>query len=103
PTFGYSDDAGRQHAVWFLDAVTLHNQLRVADGFRPMGYALWRMGGEDPLTWTLLRHPFGALKTDKLSDLVPGQDVDFDGTGEVLRVSDIPRPGHRTLTVDPGT
>jgi spore germination protein YaaH len=47
PTFGYEDDAGRRHAVWFLDASTLHNQIRVADGFRPMGYALWRMGGED--------------------------------------------------------
>ena len=103
PTFGYMDDAGRTHAVWFLDAVTLHNQLRVADGFRPMGYALWRMGGEDPLTWTLMRHQFGALKPDKLSDLTPGQDVDFDGTGEVLRVTDIPRAGHRTLTVDPAS
>jgi cellulose synthase/poly-beta-1,6-N-acetylglucosamine synthase-like glycosyltransferase/peptidoglycan/xylan/chitin deacetylase (PgdA/CDA1 family)/spore germination protein YaaH len=103
PNFDYMDDAGRRHSVWFLDAVTLHNQLKVADGFRPMGYALWRMGGEDPLTWTLMRHAYGALKPDGLSDLAPGQDVDFDGTGEVLRVTDIPRAGHRTLSVDPDT
>ena len=103
PTYGYSDDAGRMHAVWFLDAVTLHNQIRVADGFRPMGYALWRMGGEDPLTWTLMRHAYGAVNPGGLSDLAPGQGVDFDGTGEVLRVTDIPRAGHRTLGLDAAT
>ncbi|HEX7945380.1 MAG TPA: glycosyltransferase [Phenylobacterium sp.] len=103
PTFAYQDDQGREHTVWFLDAVTLHNQLKVADGFRPMGYALWRMGGEDPLNWTLMRHAYGALKPDGLSDLTPGQDVNFDGTGEVLRVTDIPRAGHRTLDVDKDT
>ncbi|WP_293900762.1 glycosyltransferase [Phenylobacterium sp.] len=100
PTFGYSDDNGRNHVVWFLDAVTLHNQIHVADGFRPMGYALWRMGGEDPLNWTLMRHEYGGVRANKLSDLTPGQDVDFDGTGEVLKVTDIPRAGHRTLTMD---
>jgi len=103
PTFAYEDDAGRRHAVWFLDAVTLHNQLRVADGFRPLGYALWRMGGEDPLSWTLMRHNYGAVRADGLSNLSPGQDVDFDGTGEVLAVTNTPRAGHRTLTIDPAT
>lgn len=103
PTYGYMDDKGRRHEVWFLDAVTLHNQIRVADAFRPMGYALWRMGGEDPLSWTLMEHAYGTLKPDKLSGLQPGQDVDFNGTGEVLRVSDIPRAGHRTLGIDPAT
>lgn len=103
PTFRYADDAGRDHEVWFLDAVTLHNQLRVADAFRPMGYALWRMGGEDPLNWTLLRHSYGSIRAEGLADLTPGQDVDFDGTGEVLRVTDVPRPGHRTLQIDAAT
>ena len=101
PTFGYEDDVGRTHAVWFLDAVTLHNQLKVADSYRPMGYAVWRMGGEDPLIWTLLRHAYGAVRSDGLSNLAPGQNVDFDGTGEVLRVTDIPKAGHRTLGLDP--
>ncbi|MBU1375269.1 MAG: glycosyltransferase [Alphaproteobacteria bacterium] len=100
PMFAYEDDTGRRHEVWFLDAVTLHNQLHVADGFRPMGYALWRMGGEDPLSWTLMRHQYGALRPDGLSALAPGQDVDFDGTGEVLAVTNEPRAGHRTLQID---
>lgn len=103
PTFAYQDDAGRRHAVWFLDAATLHNQLKVADGFRPLGYALWRMGGEDPQSWSLMRHEYGAIGAAGLSTLAPGQDVDFDGTGEILAVTNTPRPGHRTLQVDPAT
>ncbi len=103
PTFGYQDDAGRDHAVWFLDAATVYNQIKVADGFRPMGYALWRMGGEDPLIWKVFRHEWGAARADGLEVLEPGQDVNFDGTGEVLRVEDEPRPGRRALTLDPAT
>jgi len=103
PTFGYQDDAGRKHAVWFLDAATLYNQIKVGDGFRPMGYALWRMGGEDQQDWKLLRHDYGAARPDGLEVLRPGQDVDFDGTGEVLRVEETPKPGRRTLQLDPDT
>ncbi|MDB5423143.1 MAG: polysaccharide deacetylase, partial [Phenylobacterium sp.] len=103
PTYGYSDDAGRKHAVWFLDAPTLFNQIKVADGFKPMGYALWRMGGEDPLIWKVFRHEWGQASAQGLETLRPGQDVNFDGTGEVLRVEDTPKPGRRTLTLDPDT
>ncbi|MBW8816522.1 MAG: glycosyltransferase [Caulobacterales bacterium] len=103
PTFQYVDDSQRHHVVWFLDAVTLHNQINVADAFRPMGYALWRMGGEDPLAWTIMRHDYGRAPTNQLSDLTPGQDVDFDGTGEVLKVTDIPRAGHRNLNIEPNS
>src|SRR5699024_4008643 len=103
PTFGYADDAGRKHAVWFLDGPTLFNQIKVADGFRPMGYALWRMGGEDPSDWKLLRHEFGRADATGLETLQPGQDVDFDGTGEVLSVESIPKAGRRALQTDAAT
>ncbi|HEV2532700.1 glycosyltransferase [Phenylobacterium sp.] len=102
PHFDYDAD-GRRHTVWFLDASTLFNQIKVADGFRPMGYALWRMGGEDQLIWKLLRHGFGQASPQGLDVLQPGQDVNFDGQGEVLHVSDVPRPGHRGLEFDPDT
>jgi cellulose synthase/poly-beta-1,6-N-acetylglucosamine synthase-like glycosyltransferase/spore germination protein YaaH/peptidoglycan/xylan/chitin deacetylase (PgdA/CDA1 family) len=103
PSYGYVDDAGRKHSVWYLDAATLFNQVHVADGFRPMGYALWRMGGEDQLVWKLMRHEFGQVSPAGLDQLQPGQDVDFDGYGEVLRVEDTPKPGHRRLEMDPDT
>lgn len=103
PTFGYKDDDGSKHAVWFLDAATVFNQVRVADGFRPMGYALWRMGGEDPQVWNVMRHAYGQASRKGLDTLKPGQEVTFDGGGEVLRVEDVPRSGHRRLEIDPDT
>jgi cellulose synthase/poly-beta-1,6-N-acetylglucosamine synthase-like glycosyltransferase/peptidoglycan/xylan/chitin deacetylase (PgdA/CDA1 family)/spore germination protein YaaH len=103
PMFSYADDAGRKHEVWFLDAPTLYNQIKVADGFRPMGYALWRMGGEDQLDWKLLRHDYGKASPVGLDVLQSGQDVNFDGTGEVLSVEAIPTRGRRALVNDPAT
>jgi cellulose synthase/poly-beta-1,6-N-acetylglucosamine synthase-like glycosyltransferase/peptidoglycan/xylan/chitin deacetylase (PgdA/CDA1 family)/spore germination protein YaaH len=103
PTYGYVDDAGRHHSVWYLDASTLHNQMKVADDFRPMGYALWRMGGEDQLVWKLMRHQYGHISSSGLDLLQPGQDVNFDGSGEVLRIENTPTPGHRRIDIDPDT
>jgi cellulose synthase/poly-beta-1,6-N-acetylglucosamine synthase-like glycosyltransferase/peptidoglycan/xylan/chitin deacetylase (PgdA/CDA1 family) len=103
PTFGYVDDAGRRHAVWYLDAATLFNEIRVADDFGPRGYALWRMGGEDQQVWRLMRHDYGRASAAGLEQLPPGQDVNFDGAGEVLKVKDTPRPGHRGIEIDPDT
>ncbi|MDB5417014.1 MAG: polysaccharide deacetylase [Phenylobacterium sp.] len=101
PTYGYQDDAGRRHAVWYLDAATVFNQMRVSDDFRPLGYALWRMGGEDQLVWKLMRHDYGRASAQGLDLLKPGQDVNFDGSGEVLRVENTPTPGHRRIDIDP--
>src|SRR5579859_402983 len=103
PTFGYQDDAGRKHVVWFLDAPTLFNQIKVADGFRPLGYALWRMGAEDGLDYQVLRHEYGHAKPDGLEMLRPGGGVEFDGQGEVLHVQSIPAPGRRSLEIDSDT
>jgi cellulose synthase/poly-beta-1,6-N-acetylglucosamine synthase-like glycosyltransferase/spore germination protein YaaH/peptidoglycan/xylan/chitin deacetylase (PgdA/CDA1 family) len=102
PHFDYSEE-GRDHSVWFLDASTIFNQVKVGDGFRPMGYAVWRMGGEDQLVWKVLRHDYGQVSPQGLDVLKPGQDVNFDGQGEVLHVSDTPHPGHRGLEFDPDT
>ena len=104
PTFAYQDDQGLKHTVWFLDAPTLFNQIKVADGFRPMGYALWRMGGEDQLDWQVLRHDYGQSKPDGLERLKPGVNVDLsDGKGEILHVDSIPTPGRRSLEIDSDT
>jgi cellulose synthase/poly-beta-1,6-N-acetylglucosamine synthase-like glycosyltransferase/spore germination protein YaaH/peptidoglycan/xylan/chitin deacetylase (PgdA/CDA1 family) len=104
PTFGYQDDAGLKHAVWFLDAPTLFNQIKVADGFRPLGYGIWRMGGEDQLVWQVLRHDYGKGRPDGLEVLKPGANVDLtDGKGEILHVDAIPTPGRRSLEIDSDT
>jgi len=52
PTFDYADDDDKRHHVWFMDAVTVFNQMVVARPLQPRGFALWRMGSEDPSLWT---------------------------------------------------
>ncbi|WP_374573858.1 glycosyltransferase [Phenylobacterium sp.] len=103
PEFGYVDENGRRHDVWFLDAATFYNQIRVGDLFHPLGYALWRLGSEDPGIWKVFPHPYGGASAKGLETLTPGQGVDFDGSGEVLKVTAQPTPGQRSLTQDPST
>ncbi len=102
-TYGYQDETGRDHQVWLLDAAATFNQIKVADAFRPLGYGLWRLGSEDPGVWSLLPHAYGRVSAGGLSVLAPGQDVDFDGGGEVLKVTAQPTPGRRTVTTDAAT
>ncbi len=101
PTYSYADENDEQHAVWFLDAPTLFNEIKVADDYRPRGYGLWRMGLEDPGVWSILPHAYGAAVSKGMTFLPPAEDVDFDGNGEVLHVSATPTSGKRTLTMDP--
>lgn len=103
PTFAYKDDVGRNHSVWFLDAVAAFNEIHAADAWRPMGYGLWRLGSEDPGVWSVLHRDYAAPAPDALKTVRAGLDVDFDGTGEVLKVTTTPVPGARTLVIDPAT
>ena len=103
PTFGYLDDDGTKHVVWFLDAATVFNEIKVGDDYRPRGYALWRMGAEDPGVWDFFRQPYGSGKPASLQTVAPGTDVKFDGKGEVLHVAETPAPGARHIEIDPDT
>ncbi|MGH6957633.1 MAG: glycosyl hydrolase family 18 protein, partial [Caulobacteraceae bacterium] len=62
PTFSYMNDDGSRHVVWFLDATTIFNEIKVADDYRPRGYALWYMGEEDPALWNYFRQPYGTIR-----------------------------------------
>lgn len=103
PTFEYTEDDGSHHQVWFLDAVTVYNQMRVARDYYPAGFALWRLGSEDPSLWSV----FGAQpQTDSLSGLLQiryGYDIDFEGTGEILQVTAEPHDGAREIKIEPST
>jgi cellulose synthase/poly-beta-1,6-N-acetylglucosamine synthase-like glycosyltransferase/peptidoglycan/xylan/chitin deacetylase (PgdA/CDA1 family)/spore germination protein YaaH len=99
PTFEYDDEDESHHSVWFLDAVTAYNQMRAASGFRPAGFAIWRLGSEDPSVWSLLGGT-PATSADTLKRIVYGYQVDFEGTGEILKVVSRPQDGWRNLDVD---
>jgi cellulose synthase/poly-beta-1,6-N-acetylglucosamine synthase-like glycosyltransferase/spore germination protein YaaH/peptidoglycan/xylan/chitin deacetylase (PgdA/CDA1 family) len=103
PHYAYVDDQQRKHVVWFLDAATLFNQVKVTAPFRPLGYALWRMGAEDPAVWQFFKQPFDTARPVGLETIAAGVGVDFDGTGEVLHVDTAPKPGRRTIELDPDT
>ena len=100
--FEYDEEDGSHHTVWFLDAVTAFNQMRAATGFKPAGFAVWRLGSEDPSIWSILGPTNGSA--DALHQINYGYLVDFEGNGELLNVvSSEPQPGSRTLDIDPQT
>ncbi len=103
PGFEYQDDDQRKHVVWFLDAATVYNQIKIADAYRPQGYGMWRMGDEDPSVWRYYKQPYGSAKPTGLEIISPSQAVTFDGTGEILHVDASPTGGRRTVEIDPET
>ncbi|MGE5264411.1 MAG: glycosyltransferase [Acidobacteriota bacterium] len=103
PTFEYTDDNNKLHHVWYLDAVTTFDQLAQAQPYGPRGFALWRLGSEDPSIWQVLEHrnKLDASSADGLRDLHYGYDIDYEGRGEVLKVTATPSDGVRTISYDP--
>ena len=101
PHFGYDDDdAKQQHQVWFLDAVTALNHMRVARALGIQTFALWRLGLEDDSLWKIWDGPLHSDPVKELAEVSPGQDVDTEGDGDILRVTGQPQNGHRTLKMD---
>jgi cellulose synthase/poly-beta-1,6-N-acetylglucosamine synthase-like glycosyltransferase/peptidoglycan/xylan/chitin deacetylase (PgdA/CDA1 family)/spore germination protein YaaH len=103
PHISYLDEHNLQHDVWFLDAVTALNQMRAAQALGIKTFALWRLGSEDRSLWRVWDVPGEAGAENKLKDVPPGQDVDMEGDGEILRIEARPADGKRALTLDPGT
>jgi cellulose synthase/poly-beta-1,6-N-acetylglucosamine synthase-like glycosyltransferase/peptidoglycan/xylan/chitin deacetylase (PgdA/CDA1 family)/spore germination protein YaaH len=104
PHFAYDDvDAKVRHQVWFLDAVTALNQMRVARALGIQTFALWRLGLEDDSLWKIWDNPLKSNPLKELAEVAPGQDVDTEGDGDILRVTGQPQNGHRTLAMDDDT
>src|SRR5574341_856831 len=103
PWFRYEGEDGAEHTVWFLDGVTAFNQMRAARGYSVAGFALWRMGSEDPSLWAV----FGNQQMNAAPDgpnglkrIVYGYDVDFEGMGEILQFEASPKEGARAINVE---
>jgi peptidoglycan-N-acetylglucosamine deacetylase len=99
--FAYDDvDAHERHQVWFLDAVTIQNQMRAARTLGIQTYALWKLGSEDNSMWKIWDHPMTSDPVKELAQVAPGYDVDTEGEGDVLRVTRNPQNGRRIVTMD---
>ena len=99
--FAYDDvDAHVRHQVWFLDAVTILNQMRGARSLGIQTYALWKLGSEDNSMWKIWDHPMISDPVKELAQVEPGYDVDTEGEGDILRVTRKPQNGQRIVTMD---
>ncbi|MEP6636116.1 MAG: polysaccharide deacetylase family protein, partial [Acidobacteriota bacterium] len=99
PHFEYTDEDESQHQVWFLDGVTAYNQIRTGNGFKCAGYALWRLGSEDPSVWSVFGAGQSADAPDGLRTITYGYLVDFEGSGEMLKIVSRPHDGSRDISV----
>ena len=68
PHFSFIEDDGKRHDVWFLDGVTAYNEIHAADDYQPAGYAVWRLGSEDPSIWSVLGRTYGAPAPERCAD-----------------------------------
>ncbi|HTQ15240.1 MAG TPA: glycosyltransferase [Rhizomicrobium sp.] len=100
PHFSYLDDDNTRHEVWFLDGVTAFNEIHAADPYRPAGYAIWRLGSEDPSVWSVMGRPYGAEPPAALHTISTVEDIDYEGAGEMLRVDALPETGERSFEID---
>lgn len=101
PQFGYRNaESGQRHTVWYLDAVTAHNQIAAAFQEEVAGLALWRLGTEDQGVWASFGR--GRLADEKarkdISVLQPGYDILYRGKGEVLHVVEGMLDGRRSIS-----
>jgi cellulose synthase/poly-beta-1,6-N-acetylglucosamine synthase-like glycosyltransferase/spore germination protein YaaH/peptidoglycan/xylan/chitin deacetylase (PgdA/CDA1 family) len=101
PHFEYIDeDNNQRHVVWFLDGVTILNEMRAARQLGLETFALWRLGEEDSSLWSVWDHPSDPASLQALRSVQPGHDVDLEGDGDILRVISQPQPGTRTVDID---
>jgi len=101
----YFEDGDKEHAVWFLDAVTFLNQLRELRDQKAGGFAVYRLGSEDPAIWDALSVPRD-FKIDNQTrgslEVLKGTDTITDvGDGEIVTVDESRSDGRRNLAVDP--
>ena len=95
PHFSFVEDGGKRHDIWFLDGVTVFNEIHTADAYQPAGYALWRIGSEDPSVWSVMARPYGASVPGSLHYIGQSQDMSPEGGTEAQ-----PRRGERTFETD---
>ncbi len=101
PHFEYIDeDNNQRHVVWFLDGVTLLNEMRAARQLGLQTFALWRLGWEDSSLWNVWDRPTNPASLDALGEVAPGHDVNVEGEGDIMRVTGLPREGKRTVETD---
>jgi len=101
PHFAYIDEDNHvRHVVWFLDSVTLLDEMRGARALGLQTFALWRLGEEDRSLWAIWDKPSSPDSLAALNSVPPGHDLDVEGTGDIIRITGTPKPGKRNVQLD---
>ena len=103
PYFYYAD-AGKVHTVWFLDVVTMLNEIRAVRELHAGGFGVYRLGSEDAAIWNALtvgpKFKMDA-ETRQSIEVLKGTDTITDvGEGEIVTVDEDRADGQRNLNVD---
>jgi cellulose synthase/poly-beta-1,6-N-acetylglucosamine synthase-like glycosyltransferase/peptidoglycan/xylan/chitin deacetylase (PgdA/CDA1 family)/spore germination protein YaaH len=100
----YFEEGDKEHAVWFLDVVTFLDELREVHDEKAGGFAIYRLGTEDPAVWDALnvRRDFQIDdQTRRALELLKATDTIADvGEGEIVTVDETRVDGMRSLAVD---
>jgi cellulose synthase/poly-beta-1,6-N-acetylglucosamine synthase-like glycosyltransferase/peptidoglycan/xylan/chitin deacetylase (PgdA/CDA1 family)/spore germination protein YaaH len=106
--FNYLGNDGLNHIVYFTDAATNFNIIRMADDWATGGVALWRLGTEDPRLWTFFQKNLSIDSLKKtgidmrhLTTVGLNNKIDYAGEGgEVLDLITTPTTGKIDVTLD---
>jgi cellulose synthase/poly-beta-1,6-N-acetylglucosamine synthase-like glycosyltransferase/spore germination protein YaaH/peptidoglycan/xylan/chitin deacetylase (PgdA/CDA1 family) len=105
--YEYYDDNDHRHQVWFSDAATCFNTMRLAADYNAAGVTLWRLGGEDKRIWKFYKMNLSKdslavskINTGGLTKIYPGTDVEFQGEGDILKLVSVPDSGLIDITYD---
>ena len=92
PHFEYIDEDNHpRHVVWFLDAVTVLDELRGARALGLQTFALWRLGSEDAPSGMSGTGRAVPTRLRALATVQPGHDIDTQGDGEIIRITGLPQ------------
>ena len=55
PMFRYTNSAGQRREVWFENAASIAHKIDLVNKWDLNGFALWRIGMEDPAIWDVIK------------------------------------------------
>ncbi|MCY8742337.1 glycosyl hydrolase family 18 protein, partial [Bacillus haynesii] len=62
PYFRYTDNAGKQHEVWFEDARSIQAKFDLIRELNLRGISYWKLGLSFPQNWLLIADQFNVVK-----------------------------------------
>ena len=105
--FTYYDLDSLEHTIYFTDAATNFNIIRMADDWDTGGVALWRLGSEDPRMWSFFQKNLSidslrktGVDLKKLQTVGLNNKINYAGDGEVLDLVTTPTTGQIEVALD---